>query len=86
MHDLHQAQKMAQIITQEAKGRQLKTISQVVIELGDIKEHGESLNVENLAYNLKIFLEQEFAVAPRAIKIKKTAIAGWRIKTAVGEK
>lgn len=86
MHDLHQAQKIAQIIISEARKCQLKKISQVLIELGDIEEYGESLNIGNLAYQLKIFLEQEFTVAPRAIKIKKMAIAGWRIKTVVGEK
>lgn len=86
MHDLHQAQKIAQIITCEAKKCQIKKISQVKIELGEIKKHGEILNAANLAGNLTIFLEQKFVVAPKAIKIIKAAIAGWKIKEIIGEK
>ena len=52
MHDLHLADKMLKQILDFAAKNNLKKITSVKIKVGDILEHNELINSENLAFNL----------------------------------
>jgi Zn finger protein HypA/HybF involved in hydrogenase expression len=73
MHDIHEANKILQLVFREAKKRHLKKIKKIKLELGEILEHGELLNRENLAYNIKLLA-------------KNTAAEGLMVEIAIGIK
>jgi len=86
MHDLHLADKIHKLVLEKAKENNCEKVSEIVIELGFIEEHGEDISPENLKANLKMLNEN--GVAERAeIKIEK--VNGkenyWSLKEIVGE-
>ncbi len=56
MHDFHLADQIVKIAKEHAAKHELAKIAKIVIELGDIIEHGESIKPENLEYNIKLLL------------------------------
>lgn len=52
MHDLHLADKMLKQILEYGAKNNLKKITAVKIKIGEILEHDEFINPENLAFNL----------------------------------
>jgi len=52
MHDLHLADKILKQILDFAAQKNLKRITGAKIKVGDILEHNEFINPENLAFNL----------------------------------
>lgn len=54
MHDLLAAQDILSAALKEAKKKNLKKITKLVVELGKIEKHGEVINKNNLEYNLKL--------------------------------
>lgn len=56
MHDFHLASQIVKIVKEHAKKNNLSNIKKIVIELGDIVEHGESISAENLRYNINLLL------------------------------
>ena len=80
MHDFYLANEIVKIVKQNAQKNDLAKIHKIIIELGDIVEHGESISPENLVYNINLLL-------PGAeIKIKKIEGSIWRLKEIEGEK
>ena len=86
MHDLHLADKIHKLVLEKAKENNCQKVSEIVIELGFIKEHGEDVLPENLEFNLKMLNEKSIADGAKII-IKK--IDGkkdyWNLKEIIGE-
>lgn len=55
MHDLHLANKIYQIVLEQAKNHNFKQVTKIKIELGGVIEHGEKINPYNLRFNIKAF-------------------------------
>ena len=58
MHDFHLAQQIAKIAREHARKHGLDRVEKIVIELGDIIEHGETISPENLEFNIKLILPE----------------------------
>lgn len=86
MHDLHLADKIHKLVLEKAKENNCQKVSEIVIELGFIKEHGEDISPENLEANLKMLNDKTIA---KGAKISITKVNGkenyWNLKEIVGE-
>ena len=73
MHDFHLANQIVKIAQEYAQKNSLKKIKKIVIELGDIVEHGENISLESLEYNIKLLMPVE--------KVEITTIPGdsWKL-------
>jgi Zn finger protein HypA/HybF involved in hydrogenase expression len=80
MHDFHLANEIVKIAGEEARKNGLLKITKVVVELGDIVEHGESISSENLKYNINLLMPD--------LKVQVRRIKGntWKLKEIEGEK
>ncbi len=56
MHDFHLANEIVKIAKDHARKNGLLKISKIVVELGDIIEHGEAISPENLKYNINLLM------------------------------
>ena len=72
MHDFHLANQIVKIARQHARQNHLLKVTKIVIELGDIIEHGENISPKNLKYNINLLL-------PCEVKIKKIKGDKWRL-------
>lgn len=72
MHDFHLANQIVTIAKAHAQKNKLLKINEIVIELGDIIEHGENISAENLKYNINLLL-------PCEVEIKKIKGNKWRL-------
>lgn len=72
MHDFHLANEIIKIAKDHAQKNGLLKINKIVIELGDIVEHGENITPENLEYNINLLV-------PCQVEIKK--IRGDKMET-----
>jgi len=81
MHDLHLADKIHKLVLEKAKENNCQKVSEIMIELGFIKEHGEDILPENLRANLHMLNENTIA---KDAKIKINKINGkknyWNLK------
>ncbi|MFZ5365637.1 MAG: hydrogenase/urease maturation nickel metallochaperone HypA [Patescibacteria group bacterium] len=86
MHDLHLADKIHRLILEKAQQNNFKRVSEVVIELGFIKEHGQDISPENLEFNLKLLNENTIAenAVITIIKVKGQENY-WTLKEITGE-
>lgn len=73
MHDFHLADQIVKIAKEYAAKNNLSQITEIVIELGDIIEHGEGIKPENLEYNIKLLMPVE------SVKIKKIKGDNWKL-------
>lgn len=78
MHDFHLAQQIVKIACDHSRKHNLAHIRKIVIELGDIMEHGEAITPENLKYNIKLLL-------PCEVRIKKVEGDKWKLVSIEGE-
>ncbi len=53
MHDLHEANRIIKLVLEKAVENRLKIVKEIDIRLGQIEEHGEIINPENLEFNIK---------------------------------
>lgn len=72
MHDFHLANEIVRIVKQYAQKNNLAKINKIVLELGNIIEHGESISAENLKYNINLLM-------PCEVEIKKTKGDKWKL-------
>ncbi len=70
MHDLHLADKIVKQILEFAAKNNFKKITGVEIKVGEILEHGEMVNPENLSFNLGMLAQGTPADGAR-FKIEK---------------
>jgi len=57
MHDLHAADKILKLALEKGRENKLKKITKIVIELGEIIEHGQRITPKNLEFNIKMLAE-----------------------------
>jgi Zn finger protein HypA/HybF involved in hydrogenase expression len=78
MHDFHLAREILKIVLEYAHKNNLKNISKIEIELGNILEHGEIIEPENLIYHFKLLAENTIA---KNTELKITKIKGdkWKL-------
>ncbi|MBI4709438.1 MAG: hypothetical protein HY764_04520 [Candidatus Portnoybacteria bacterium] len=72
MHDFHLANQIVKIAKEHAQKNGLLKVNKIVIELGDIIEHGENISPENLKYNINLLL-------PCEVEVKKIEGDRWRL-------
>jgi Zn finger protein HypA/HybF involved in hydrogenase expression len=84
MHDLHEADKIIKIILDYAQKKKLKKVVKAVIELGSVIEHGDEINPENLAFNIKMLAQKTLAEGLE-IEIENVRGESWVLKEIVGE-
>jgi len=70
MHDIHLANKVHNLILEQAKKNHLKQVKFVEIELGEYIEHGSDITADNLEYNLKMLAKGTVAEGAQ-LKISK---------------
>lgn len=70
MHDLHAAQKILKQVLAYAQKNELKKVTKVRIELGQIWEHGEILSPANLKFNFSL-LAKNTPAQKAQLEIKK---------------
>ncbi|MBU3901587.1 hydrogenase maturation nickel metallochaperone HypA [Patescibacteria group bacterium] len=73
MHDFHLADQIVKIAKEHAAKNNLAKVSKIVLELGEIVEHGEGITPENLEYNIKLLMPVE------KVKIKKVKGGSWKL-------
>ena len=78
MHDIHEANRIAQVITEHLKKHKLSKLKSVDIELGIVIEHGQDISPENLDFNLRMILK-EFVDNQTKINIKKVNGKSWKL-------
>ena len=61
MHDLHVANKILKLALEEAKKNNLKSITKIKVELGEIVEHGQRISPANLKFNIKMLAKGSMA-------------------------
>lgn len=79
MHDLHLANQIVKIAREHAQKNGLEKIDKIVIELGDIIEHGAGIKPENLEYNIKLLM-------PCKVGVKRIKGDKWRLVSIEGHK
>ncbi len=78
MHDFHLANQIFRIAKEYAQKNNLTKITKIVIELGEIAEHGEGILPENLKYNINLLM-------PCEVEIKKIPDNEWKLVSIEGE-
>lgn len=73
MHDFHLADQIVKIAKEHAAKNNLAKVSKIVLELGEIVEHGEGITPENLKYNIKLLMPVE------KVEIKKIKGDTWKL-------
>ena len=78
MHDFHLANEIVNIVKAKARQNGLAKIIKIVVELGDIIEHGENISPKNLKYNINLLL-------PCKIEVKKIKGDTWKLVSIDGD-
>ncbi len=84
MHDLHAADQILKLALDKANENKLLRVKKVVIELGSMVEHGEEINAENLAFNLKLLAKNTPAKGTEVI-VRKVKGDTWRLVEIEGD-
>ena len=79
MHDFHLADQIVKIAKEHAAKNGLSQITRIVLELGDIIEHGEGITPANLEYNIRLLMPI------KKIDIKKAKGDSWKLVSIDGE-
>lgn len=84
MHDLLAAQDIVQRAILEAKKKNLKKITKLVIAMGKVIDHGKAISRENIKFNLKIVVHNTLAKNAQVV-IKKINESQVRLVEIEGE-
>lgn len=84
MHDLHEANKIFNLVLTYAKENGLKKVKKITIKLGSIMEHGEEINADNLKFNIEMLARGSMAEGAMII-IEKAKIFGWELIEIAGD-
>lgn len=77
MHDFHLANQIVKIVREYAQKNGLAKITKIVIELGKMSEHGETIEPKNLKYNINLLM-------PCEVKIKTIEGDLWKLVSVEG--
>ncbi len=84
MHDLHEANKILNLVLEYARQNKLSKVTRATVELGSVIEHGEEINSENLAFNMQMLARGTLADNLK-IDVRSAKIDGWALKEIEGE-
>lgn len=84
MHDLHEANKIFNLVLEKAKKANFKKVGKIVIELGQIIEHGQTIKVENLKFNLNLLSEGSIAQGAEFV-VNDSKDKQWKLVEIEGE-
>ncbi|OGY46145.1 MAG: hypothetical protein A3J62_03600 [Candidatus Buchananbacteria bacterium RIFCSPHIGHO2_02_FULL_38_8] len=84
MHDLHAADQILKLALEKANANKLLKVTKIIIELGSMVEHGEEINADNLAFNLKLLAKNTPARGVEVV-IKKVTSNTWKLVEIEGE-
>lgn len=84
MHDLHEADRIIRLVLEQADKNKLNQVTKIVIGLGDVIEHGSSINPENLKYNISMLAKDSKAKGAKII-VEKMEGDTWELKEIEGE-
>lgn len=84
MHDLHAADQILNLTLDKAIENKLLKVTKIVVELGEVVEHSEEINPENLKFNLKLLAKPTIARDAEVV-IKRVKGSFWRLKEIEGE-
>ncbi|MFA6382702.1 MAG: hydrogenase/urease maturation nickel metallochaperone HypA [Candidatus Buchananbacteria bacterium] len=84
MHDLHAADQILKLVLEKANENKLSKVTKIIIELGSMVEHGEEINADNLAFNLKLLAKNTPAEGAK-IEIKKVQGQSWKLVEIEGD-
>lgn len=80
MHDFHLADQITKIACEHAQKHGLDKIKKIMIELGDVIEHGEAILPENLEFNIKLILPEV-----EKVEIKRMEGDKWKLVSIEGK-
>ena len=70
MHDLHAADQILKRALESAAGNNLKKITKIVVELGEVEEHGAIIAPANLKFNLRLLSAETIARGAKILILK----------------
>jgi Zn finger protein HypA/HybF involved in hydrogenase expression len=83
MHDLHEADKILNIVLEYAHVNKLSKVTKIIIDLGSVVEHGEEINPEFLKANISM-LGEKTLIKGAEILINKIGSDSWVLKEIIG--
>jgi Zn finger protein HypA/HybF involved in hydrogenase expression len=84
MHDLHLANQILKVFLEYSQKNKFLKVTGVLIELGEIVEHGSEISAENLDFNLKMLARDTLANGFE-VKVNKIKSNNWVLKEIIGE-
>jgi hydrogenase nickel incorporation protein HypA/HybF len=78
MHDLHEANKIVKLVLEKAKENNLKKVSKIIVELGEVVEHGQAISPDNLKFNMGLICEHTIADGAEII-VNKSDQEHWKL-------
>ena len=84
MHDLHEADKILRLVLEKANDNKLLKVTKIVIELGTMIEHGQDIDPDNLAFNLKL-LTKNTPAREAEVVVKKVQGDSWKLVEIEGD-
>lgn len=84
MHDLHAADQILKLVLDKVIENKLLKVTNIVIELGTIIEHGQDINADNLAFNLKLLAKNTPARGAKVV-VNKVKGKSWKLVEIEGE-
>jgi Zn finger protein HypA/HybF involved in hydrogenase expression len=84
MHDLHEANRIMKLVLEKAAENNLKVVKSIEIKLGQIEEHGEIINPDNLKFNMKNLAKTTIA-ENASINIETIKGDSWELVSIDGE-
>lgn len=79
MHDLLLAKEILETSLKYAKDKGLDSLSEIMIELGQIEEHAEEVSASNLK-ELFSLISKNTAAEKAKLKIKKASSSHWKLQ------
>jgi len=84
MHDLHAADQILKLVLVEAKENKLSVVKKIIIDLGQVIEHGAEIDPDNLIFNIKLLAKNTPAEKAEII-INKVGNDTWRLVEIEGD-
>lgn len=84
MHDLHVANQIHKLVLKTAENNKLSKVTNIKIELGEIIEHGATIEPDNLRYNLGMLNKNSIANNAN-IEIERIGGNIWKLVAISGE-
>jgi Zn finger protein HypA/HybF involved in hydrogenase expression len=76
MHDLMTAKDISEAVQKKATENDLKKVTEIVVDLGEMEDHGEIVSEENLKFHLNYLLKGTLAEKAKLVfkKVKTDTI------------